>query len=367
MIRFWLSVAFVALWSAATPAATSVTVANAFFSVLKDAGFSGISSDPLQNSDTSVRLENVVAIRDIDAAGLFIAAVTITDGNIQADGTLRAATLSYDKLRLGNVLAIQSATAQGAQLKSGVGAGLLPTFVSLTIDGLAAESSTGAGLTVERLALSRRTLSPSGPTRLAARVSGLSLSNALLGDDAASQLAAIGILPMEVSLIGNATWDEARQLADIADLQLTIARAGTVSLAMTATGVTPEVIDALWSPSAPAMARLTALSPLTFGALTLKLTDDGITDRLLASAAETHGLDRQALIDQLLAAVPAPKQSPLQGTLRQELARFLIAPGTLQLSVTPGEGMSAGQLLTTIVLDPTQLPAVLKIDVTAEK
>ncbi len=367
MIRFWLSVAFVALWTAAGPAAASVTIADAFFNVLKDAGFSSISADTPQTSESTVTLENVVAIRDIDNAGLFIAAVSITDADVAPDGTLTAASLAYDNLRLGNVFAIRSATAQDARLQSGVRAGLLPTFNSLTIDGLAAESPTGAGLTLESLALSRRPLTLSGPTRLSARVTRLSLSNALLGDDAATQLAAIGILPVEISLTGDATWDEARQLADIADLQLTVARAGTLSLAMTATRVTPEVIDALWSPSASAMARLAALSPLSFDAVTLTLTDDGLTDRILTRAADTRGLDRQALIDQLLAAIPAPEQMPLQGTLRQELAEFLTAPGTLQLSATPGRRMRVGQLLAMIVLDPTQIPAILEIDVTAEE
>lgn len=207
------------------------------------------------------------------------------------------------------------------------------------------------------------------PTDVRLAVEGLSVPVALLAEPAeggpppaaAAFLHSLGLDTLALDGRLSVRWDEASEGLAVGPFEIAVSRMGSLSAHLEMDGLPRFVIE---NPNRPEA----ALASLAFSSFRLDYEDDGLVDRLLASAADEAGVDRQVFAASLVAHLRAQLSGLLGDTARVErladaFGRFLRAPDRLTVAAEPAAPVALAQILGVAAMAPGSILSLIGLTV----
>jgi len=180
---------------------------------------------------------------------------------------------------------------------------------------------------------------------------------------------ALGYEKVTIDASFSGTWDDKTGRLDVASLTVGAADMGTLKVAATVGGVTPEVVDALKKVDGDQTKQMEILQGLTVETLSLRWDDASLTGRVLDQQAKQQGVDSKTYAKQLKLLMPAMLSMIGNKEFEKKVAgatgSFLDQPKSLTVSARPKVPVPFGQLMGAAMAMPQTLPAVLGVEVVA--
>lgn len=165
------------------------------------------------------------------------------------------------------------------------------------------------------------------------------------------------------------TWDDKTGRVDVSSLTVGAADMGTLKIAATIGGLTPEVVDALKKVDGDQTKQMELLQGLSVESLSLRWEDASLTGRVLDQQAKQQGVDSKTYAKQLKLLMPAMLSMIGNKDFEKKVAgatgTFLDQPKSLTVSARPKAPVPFGQLMGAAMAMPQTLPAVLGVEVVA--
>ncbi len=165
------------------------------------------------------------------------------------------------------------------------------------------------------------------------------------------------------------TWDDKTGRLDVSALTVGAADMGTLKVAATIGGLTPEVIEALKKADADEGKQMELMQGLTVETLSVRWDDASLTGRVLDQQAKQQGVDSKTYAKQVKLLMPAMLSMIGNKEFEKKVAgaagSFLDSPKSLTVSARPKAPVPFGQLMGAAMMMPQTLPAVLGVEVVA--
>ncbi|NLH79410.1 MAG: hypothetical protein GX458_01000 [Phyllobacteriaceae bacterium] len=188
-------------------------------------------------------------------------------------------------------------------------------------------------------------------------------------DSDLEQVRALGYEKATIDASFSGTWDDKTGRLAISSFTVGAADMGTLKIAATIGGVTPEVVDAMKKAEADQTKQMELLQGLTVEALSLRWDDASLTGRVLDRQAKDQGVDTKTYAKQLKLLMPAMLSMIGNKDFEKKVAgatgSFLDSPKSLTVSARPKAPVPFGQLMGAAMAMPQTLPAVLGVEVVA--
>jgi hypothetical protein len=188
----------------------------------------------------------------------------------------------------------------------------------------------------------------------------------------------------DASLAGS--WRPSDGHLKLSKYAMTVEDAGTFQTTAEISGYTPGFIKSLREMSkqmdtgddgddskqaAKGLAMLGLLQQLTFGGLSFRFEDDGLTDKALQMAAERQGTEPQQIINQIKGVIPLQLTQYLGPDLTQEITQavgtFLNDPQNIEVSAKPAAPVPFALMMGAAMTAPQSLAQMLGLKVTANQ
>ncbi len=359
--------------------ATGNDIADAFLTRLeagevKVLSVGGVSEDGSEVTIEDVALEGKTPDDGTGSIGI----ITLTNGVVQADGTMTLDGLAFEEAYLedktGTAVSVASFVASEVVLPPADGSKSfedVADYKSIEAEGIEITEGDSTKARLESAYAAINSREDNLPTSGELTLSGLTMAVSEMDASSAKQLTDLGYETVTADLSTDFKWDPVTGVLDLQKLDITAADMGGISLAVQIGGFTKEVAEKLSAAKDNSEEAMAILQGLTVNSMRLRFDNGSIVDRLLDQQAKTAGSDRAAVVSQLKTGLPmmlALLQNPeFQAKVATAAAEFLDNPVSLQADAKPSAPVSIAQIFGTAVMAPQGLPQILGIDVTANK
>jgi len=377
--------------AAAAVEPTGNAVADTFLRQVERAGFDGARAAAVRREADATILESVRGGGLQSGRAIEIGTVRIAGGMVNADNDLSADAIAYRVVRLRSAegeptaeigaVDLSEVTLSGGPPEAGTAAAgeenvagtagdsqsLVGAFDAIAITDLSLRTSDGEAVTVARLAAARAAEDEPGIAAGTMAVEDLRIAVSLFGGPNGQDLRALGYETLVFDLSAKGTWEAASGRAVLEEARLSATAMGTIEIAAVANGLTSATLTTLRSAGIDVSQLFKILSTVSLGAVTVRLTDDGITDRLLERAARQAATDRASVSAQIVENLRAPLSALGDDAFARKVLStvrdFLADPGTVTVSARPREAVSALRVISAAMANPGALPRLLAIEI----
>lgn len=205
-------------------------------------------------------------------------------------------------------------------------------------------------------------------------------------DDQRAKLEKLGYSQVNGNATMAGSWNPSDGHLKLSAYRLTVDDAGTFGATADISGYTPDFIKSLremgeqmkagdggddTKQAAKGLAMLGLLQQLTFGGLSLRFEDDGLTDKALQMAAERQGTEPEQIANQIKGVIPLKLTEYLGADLTQEITQavgtFLDDPQNIELRAEPASPLPFAILMGAAMGAPQSLVQMLGLKVTANQ
>lgn len=180
---------------------------------------------------------------------------------------------------------------------------------------------------------------------------------------------ALGYEKVRLDVAASGSWDDKAGRLDIPTLTIGAADVGTLKIAATIGGVTPEVIEGLKKAEADQAKQMELMQSLQVEMLSLRWEDASLTGRVLDMQAKQQGVDAKTYAKQVKLLLPTILSMIGNKDFEKKVAgaagSFLEAPKSLTIAARPKAPVPFGQIMGAAMMAPQSLPNVLGAEVSA--
>lgn len=190
-------------------------------------------------------------------------------------------------------------------------------------------------------------------------------------------LSKMGYETIEASMDVDGSWNAETGLMRMTDLNIDVANAGKLSLAIAFDGYTLEMAEALGSLSgiknekAVEAEMLKFVSQMNYISSSIKFEDQSLTNKLLDFQAEQQGTDRAALVQLAKAMMPFAMSGlnmpEFTGMISTAVGQFLENPQDIEITANPASPIPLTTLMETGERQPQALIGAMNVQVKANQ
>lgn len=369
----------------ATPAAafepTGNVVADAFLATLERGGYTDVAAASVSRAEGAVVIDRVSAAAATDVGQtLAVDTIRIRGGAVNADNALVAEEITYSDVRvteadgsttstIGSVAIVAPAFPTGdSDPVTGVGT-LFGAFETVRMEEIVASAPDGTSIEVGAIAATVEERDFETAAAGSFSVEDLVFDVSTWEEPAESQMRALGYERLTLDLVGRGRWEAATGRAVVEGLRVSAEDVGALTVDANLDGLTAATLTELQAGVSDFAQTLTLLQNVTLSGLTVRYSDDGLTQRLLADTAKRANVPPEALVDGLVATIPdalSILNAPGFTEMVASAARtFLDAPGTLTVAAAPAAPVTFAEVLGSALMNPGAIPAILNLEITA--
>ncbi len=239
------------------------------------------------------------------------------------------------------------------------------TLDSFSASDFRLESEGKAVVTVDTLAGTASDYVGTQPRHQDVAVKRIVFDPAALPDPAAGQqLSAIGYDKLIFDFSSKMDWNVEEEVLEVENVTIDGVEIGTLTMAMSLGGITPEVFEAFNKRPEPDFGALTGT---TLSAATIAFTDKSVTGRILEKQAREAGTDAASFANQLAAVLPLMLSSlgnpAFQTAVATALGDFLKNPRSLTVTAAPAQPVPFVEVMAIGQTAPQTLPDLLNVTV----
>ncbi|PZO81475.1 MAG: hypothetical protein DI629_04415 [Mesorhizobium amorphae] len=180
------------------------------------------------------------------------------------------------------------------------------------------------------------------------------------------------------------SWAPSDGRMQLTQYDINVENAGTLGMTIDIGGYTPQLIQSLQDlqtqmaaqapgadNSAQGMAMLGLMQQITFSSMSVRFSDDSLTQKVIDFVAKQQGVQPSDIVNQAKAIVPfatAQLQNPaLSEQVTQAVSRFLDDPSSFEIAARPAQPVPVAQIAGTASGNPLELLKQLNVTVTANE
>ncbi|WP_417684046.1 hypothetical protein [Roseibium sp.] len=359
---------------------TGNAIADAFLELLEAEEGTIESYGSVEGSDRSATIEDIRLVQDEgEQVTVTLQKTELSEAQKLANGRLQVGAFSIEGLTLDGddgSLAIERFSANDLILPSPEEASskhengpIAPSYRDLEILNTEVSDETGNAARVERIFVAIDAMDGDLPT-----ASRFALENVVIDADAVDSetrksLSDLGYESVTLSITGAANWDPTAETAVVDDVRISGPEIGTLQMSLRLGGLSRSVIAELNKNQDDPESALALLQGVTVEAISIRLDNDSLVERVLDMQAKEAGTDRAGIVAQIEGGLPfmlAILQNPeFQTKVSTSLTSFLRDPKSLSIAASPASPVPVAQIMGTVMLAPQTLPQVLGIAISA--
>ncbi|WP_237154213.1 hypothetical protein [Oryzibacter oryziterrae] len=318
--------------------------------------------------DGAIVYKDVVLKMDKDESK--IATLTVTGGDVGADGAVSAETMLAEGVSgksENNTYEIESFELDNAVF---TGKETGNKVDSVAIQGITSTETGKPATKIDSISLDLSDYANDVPHGVDLAIEGVQIDPAIAGgegDATAQQLKAMGYDKLSLNFYGTGSLDQDSGDLSIDELTVSGDDMGSVTLTGVLGGFSPDVLKQLAQPNPPPEIA----TKVTLKEAALSYYDSSLAGRVISMQAKAANQEPAAFVDQITGALPllltVVGNQGFQDKLAAGATTFLKDPKNITISVAPATPISLMDVFMKAQTEPQALPDTLKADVVANQ